>query len=186
MSVNIEFKNRSTGAKENAAGSDQRLDVSSRSDTRRYYNSRDEGQTYVMPWTFNTAASTEYAAYLKNTSTTKTLVVAIAEVFGEVATRFQLDTVTGTAAGTAVTPFNLNTASPFSAECTAVEGLSAGTGITGLTIASKIDTSWVIATGGGDFKVKETLRLKQNEAIAIQVLETAGGDTAGAIHFYFE
>lgn len=186
MSINIEFRNDVTNAKEDTQGSDGRLNVSSRTDGRRYYNSRDRGQTYSMVWEFATAASTEYAAYLKNTSTDKTLVISSIGLNAEVATRFQLDTVTGTAVGTAITPFNTNTAAEHAASVTALEGASAGTGITGLTIDQKIDQAWVQATGHEEFRLNDTVRLKQNQAIAIQTLETAGGDVAGVIFFYFE
>ena len=186
MSVNIEFKNDITNAKEDTQGSDGRLNTSSRSDGRTYYNSRDKGQTYSMVWNFNTAASGEYAAYLKNTSTFKTLVISAVGLNAEVASRFQLETVTGTASGTDISPFNLNTSAPNDASCTAVEGASAGTGITGLTIDEKIDFAQVGALGHEEFRLNDTLRLKQNQAVAINVLETAGSDVFGVIFFYFE
>ena len=187
MSVNIEYKNDITNAKEDAAGSDQRLNVSSRIDGRRYYNSRDKGQTYTMVFEHAASASTEYVAYVKNTSTDKTLVISSIGLNAEVATRFQLDTVTGTAAdGTTIIPFNANTAAPHDAVGVFMEGDAAASGIGGLTIASKIDQAWCQATGHEEFRMEDTIRLKQNQAVAIQALESAGGDTAGVIFFYYE
>jgi hypothetical protein len=185
--MNIDIENDVTGARETMKGSDSRANVSARSDERIYYNSRDVEQTYSFPFIFNTAASTEYAAYLKNTSISKTLVIRAVEVDGEVATRFQLDEVTGTASGTAVVPKNLNLDSGNDAACTAIEGLSAGTGITGLTAAGvALGNKWVVATGGGIIDPHDAIRLGQNDAIAVQVLETAGGDVSGNFIFYFE
>jgi hypothetical protein len=185
--MNINIENDVTGAQETMKGSDSRANVSSRSDERIYYNSRDVEQTYCFPFIFNTAASTEYAAYLKNTSTTKELVIRALEIDGEVATRFQLDEVTGTASGTAVTPKNMNLDSGNDAACTAVEGLNAGTGITGLTADGvALGTKWVVATGSGIIDTHDAIRLGQNDAVALQVLETAGGDVSGNFIFYFE
>ena len=187
MSTQIEFRNDQTNAKEDTEGSDGRLNVSSRTDGRRYYNSRDVGQTYSVAFNFNTAASTEYALYVKNTSTSKTLVVSSIGINSEVATRFQLDTVTGTAAaGTLLTPFNLNTSAAKAASATCMEGDSAAGGITGLTIESKVDIAYCTATGHEELRLNDSLRIKQNQAIGLQVLETAGGDVGGVIYFYFE
>ncbi len=183
----INFKNDKTRSIEEAEGSDGRLNVSSRADARAYYNSRDEGQCYSVPWMFNTSASTEYAVYLKNTSTDKELIVSAIGLNSEVATRFQLDFVTGTAAaGTLVTPTNLNKSKSTDAAATAMEGASAATGITGLAQSSKIDFTWCTATGHEEMRLTDRVRLGQNDAVALQVLETAGGDVGGVIFFYFE
>jgi hypothetical protein len=185
--MNIDIENNVTGARETMKGSGSRANVSARSDERIYYNSRDEEQTYSFPFIFNTAASTEYAAYLKNTSATKTLVIRLVDLDGEVATRFQLHEVTGTASGTAVTPKNCNLDSGNDASCTALEGLSAGTGITGLTVSGvPLGNKWVVATGSAIIDTHDAVRLGQNDAIAVYVLETAGGDVSGTIICYFE
>ena len=188
MAQEIAFESDVTGAQSRAKGSDSRLNTSSRTDSRRYYNSRDRGQAYSLPFLFNTSASTEYAAYLKNTSTDKTMVVSAIGLNSEVATRWLLEEVTGIAAGgDAVTPKNLNFASPNDAAATGMEGASAATGITGLTpVGAPVDSAWSVATGHEELRLDDTLRLGQNDAIALQCLETAGGDVAGIIFFYYE
>lgn len=187
MSVNIEVQDDKVGFKQDIHGSDGRMNTSARVDSRGYYNSRDEGQSYSLPWIFNTAASTEYAVSLKNTSTEKTLVISAIGMNAEALTRFQLDFVTGTpGGGDAVTPTNLQSPAPHAAPASALEGGSAATGITGLTFQKKIDIAWVEAGGHEQLRLDDRLRLGQNEQVALQVLETTGGDTAGVIFFYFE
>lgn len=185
--MKIDYKNDVTRAGEEAEGSDGRLNVSSRADNRAYYNSRDKGQCYSMPYEFNTSDSTEYAAYLKNTSTDKTMVISSIGVNSEVATRWKLNFVTGTAAaGDTVTPTNLNNSSPHDAVATAMEGASAGTGITGLTAVNIIDYVGTAATGHEEIRLSDRVRLGQNDAIGLNVHETAGGDVWGIIFFYYE
>jgi hypothetical protein len=183
----IEFKNDKTRAFEETEGSDGRLNVSSRIDSRRYYNSRDEGNVYSFVYNFEAAASTEFAFYIKNISTDKTLVISSVGMNSEVAARLCLNFVTGTAAsGTLVTPSNSNKTSPHSASVIAMEGAAASTGITGLTDVGKIDLAWVQATGHEELRLDDAIRLGQNDAIALNVLETGGGDVGGVVWFYFE
>ena len=154
--MKIDFKNDKTRALEETEGSDGRLNVSSRADNRAYYNSRDEGQCYSMPFEFNTSATGEYAAYLKNTNTEKEMVISSVGINAEVASRFKLDFVTGTAAaGDTVTPTNLNNSSPHDATATGMEGASAGTGITGLTAVNTIDYAYCTATGHEELRLKD-------------------------------
>lgn len=187
MSIVIEYKNDINNAKEDAQGSDGRLNVSGRVDGRRYYNSRDRGQTYTIVWEHLPSATGEYVFYLKNTSTDKTLVLSSIGLNSEVATRFQLETVTGTpAGGNTLTPFNSNTSAPHDAVADVMEGGSSASGITGLTIDEKIDQAWCQATGHEEFRMADTVRIKQNQAIAIKCVENAGGDVAGVIFMYYE
>ncbi len=185
----IQFSNARTRAKEDAEGSDGRLHVSSRTDARSYYNSRDAGQTYSLVWNFDAAANGEFAVYLQNTSTDgKHLVVEEIGVNAEKATRFKLHYATGTAsAGNALTPVNLNRGSSNAAAATAREG---GAEANGLTIGGTdglIDHAYVIADGHEELRLKDRLRLGQNDAITIEVDErSAEGDVSGVIFFYFE
>lgn len=185
--MKIDFKNDNTRAQEETEGSDGRLNVSSRADNRAYYISRDKGQCYTLPYEFNTSGTGEYAAYLKNTSTDKTMVISSVGLNSEVATRFKLEFVTGTAAaGDTVIPTNVNNSSPNDAVVSAMEGASAGTGITGLTAVNIIDYAFCTATGHEEMRLSDRVRLGQNDAIALQVSETAGGDVAGVIFFFYE
>ncbi len=188
MAQEIMYRSDSTGADERAQGSDGRLNVSSRSDSRGYYNSRDVGQSYSMPFDFQSAAAGEFGAYWQNTSTTgQTLVIRGIGINTVEAARIKLVYVTGTAAGgTTVTPTNLNKASPNAATATAMEGGSAATGITGLTSDGLIDFAYVTATGHEEFRLDDQLRLGQNDAIALEYDEGTGGDFSGVIFGYYE
>ena len=185
--MEIDYKNDNTRAGEVAEGSDGRLNVSSRADNRAYYISRDKGQCFSMPFLFSSSASTEYAAYLKNISVDKHMVISSIGVNSTVATRWKLNVVTGTAAaGTLVVPTNLNNASPNDASATGMEGDSAGTGITGLTKVTTIDYVGSGAIGHEELRVSDRVRLGQNDAIGLETFDTAGGDVWGVIFFYFE
>ena len=185
----IQFENDTTGALEKVHGSDGRLNVSSRADGRRYYNSRDDKQTYSFTWTFADAATGETAAYLKNTSTDgKHLVIDSVGLNAAAATRFKMSFVKGAAAnGTAVTPTNLNKTSSNAANATAEEGAGTGAGITNLTPDGEIDFAFCTADGHEEFRLADTVRLGQNDAVEIEVFETSGApDVSGVIFFYFE
>lgn len=183
----IDYKNDVTRALEEAEGSDGRLNVSSRSDSRGYYNSRDEEKCFSVPFDFQSAASGEFAAYIKNTSSVDELVLSDIGLNAAVASRVKLWFVSGTAAGgTTVTATNLNRSSSKDAEASAMEGNSAATGITGLTAEALIDFEVVGANGHGTFETGDRIRLGQNDAIALEVDETAGGDMFGVIYLYFE
>ena len=105
----IEFKNDVTRALEEMEGSSGRANVSARTDGRRYYVSRDEGQAYAMTFEHATAGDGEYSFYLQNTSPTRRLVVSSVGVNAVNIARFKLWYVTGTAAnGVARIPVNLN------------------------------------------------------------------------------
>jgi len=194
MSTKIKFSNDVSNAEEEAKGSDGRFNVSSRSDSRAYYNSRDEQLVFSVAWNFNTAEAGEYAVYWRNASDSKTLVIDSIGLNGELGTRFKLWYVTGTAtSGTELTPINLNKSSsraaPDDAVVMAMEGGSAGTGIGGLSTDGLID---FVTTGGADgheeLRLKDRLRLGQNDAIAIEVdeLTTTAKDVFGVIFGYYE
>lgn len=184
----IKYQNDETGADERARGSDNRVNVSSRADDRAYYNSRDEGQTYSIVFDFQSATAGEFAAYFKNDSTIgKSFVIAGVGFNSVEASRIKLHFVTGTAAGgTLLTPTNLNGSSSNSATSTAMEGGSAATGITGLTSSGLIDFAYAQATGHQEFRLRDRLRLGQNDAIAVEYDEGTTGDFSGVIFGYFE
>ena len=188
MASEIQFTSDSTGSLEKMQGSDGRANVSSRSDSRAYYNSRDKGQTFSIPFDFQSAAAGEFGVYFKNTSTTgKVFVVGAIGVNSAEASRIKLWFVTGTAAsGTAVIPTNLNASSGNAATGTAMEGGSAATGITGLSEDGLIDFLYITALGHQEFRLNDRLRLSQNDAIALEYEEGTGGDFTGVIFGYFE
>jgi len=183
----IEFKNDFTRAIEEMEGSDGRANTSSRADGRAYYNSRDEEHCFTVAYDFQDAASGEYGAYWQNTDPNRTLVISSIGINSAEASRIKLWAVSGTAAGgTVLVPTNMNRSSSKAAISVAMEGASAGTGITGLTGEALIDCAYVTATGHEEFRLRDTLRLGQNDAIAIQYAEGTTGDFSGVIFAYYE
>lgn len=162
-----------TGADEEPKGSDGRLNVSSRSDSRGYYNSRDKGLCFSVVFNMTLCADDEFFAYWRNASPDKTLVISAIGVNAGEACNIKLHFVTGTAAsGTELTPVNLNKASSKSAPddsvVMAMEG-NTTTPISGLTTAGTIDYLGITAANGHEeFRLGDRVRLGQNDAIALE------------------
>lgn len=190
----LDFFNSKTGAREVANGSDGRVNVSSRSDSRSYYNSRDESESYSVPFDDANASADDFVMYLKNDKTDgKHLIIRAISVNCEAATcTLKLSTVTGTAAGGApVTPTNLNRGGvERSAAATALATVDSGvTPMSGLTEEFVIDHIGIDSPfGREEFRIDETLRLGQDQAIAIELDTAAAADVRvfGSIYFYFE
>ena len=182
----IEYKNDGTRALEEAEGSAGRLNVSSRSDSRAYYNSRDEKQTYSVCYDHQGAVAGELSLYIENTSATKELVIAAIGTNAAENARIKLWFVSGTAAGGSVlTPTNLNKGSSNDADSIVRVGNS-GDAITGLTTISCIDFAAVQSMGHEEFRLGDTVRLGQNDAIAIEYDEGVTGDLFGVSFMFFE
>lgn len=185
----IEYRNDRTRAIEEAEGSDGRLNVSSRSDFRPYYNSRDEGQCYTMTFTHTAAANGEYSFYLQNTSTDKTLVVSSIGVNATNIAKLKLWEVTGTAAnGVARTPKNTNFTSPNDAAANTALEDGGGTAISGLTtLGAEVDDIQLTQYGHDELRLSDRLRLGQNDAIALEMdTGTSTPEIFGVIFFYYE
>ncbi len=187
--MRIEHENDKSGAVESVRGSDNRMNVSARSDQRAYYNSRDEKQCYTMVWSHPAAAAGQYGLYLRNTSGDKEIVISSIGINSDTAdVRIKLHFVTGTAAdGVLVTPVNLNKASSNAADAIARDD-GAGTTISGLTSAGVIDYLILNADGHEEMRLSDRVRLGQNDAIALELDEGGGGtaDVFGVVFFYFE
>ena len=146
MSIEIQFISDKGDGLSKAKGSDGRLNVSSRSDPRSYYNSRDESQAFSLVWDDASSEAGDFILYWKNTNANgKRLVIESVGFNSELAASFKLHIVSGTASGTTVTPTCLNRAVPESAAAVAIE--AAGTAITGLTSSFVIDHASVGADG---------------------------------------
>ena len=184
----IDYRSDKTRAHEKAEGSDGRLNTSSRSDSRAYYNSRDESRTFSTVFDFQDAAAGEFAAYWQNTSTDRILVIDSVGINAAQNARVKLWFVTGTAAGgNTIVPTNLNKSGVANeAEATCMEGGSAATGITGLTEDGIIDFAYVSADGHEEFRLGDRVRLGQGDAIAIEYDEGTGGDFSGVIFGFYE
>jgi len=192
MAVEFLYQDDQNGGDGRVRGSDNRLNVSARADSRGYYNARDEGLTFSVPFDFQSAAAGEFGAYWLNVHPQGLqLVISHIGVNSVEASRIKLHFVTGTAAaGTAVTPVNGNKPSGNTAAAsgvtTAMEGASAATGITGLTSDGLIDFLYIQATGHEEFRLDDRIRLGTNDAIALEYDEGTGGDFSGTIFGYYE
>ena len=191
--IELLYSDDQTGFDARVRGSDNRENVSSRSDSRGYYNARDRGQTYSVVFDFQSAANTEYGGYWQNNHPDGLqLIISHVGLNVEVAARLKMHYVTGTAAGgTAVTPLNENRSSPNQAMgsgvVTAMEGASAATGITGLTSVGVADFIGLPATGHDEFRTGDRIRLGIGDAIAIQYFQGASGDDMwGTMFGYYE
>jgi len=185
MAHEIQYTSDKTGSVEKSQGSDNRLNVSSRQDSRRYYNSRDESEAFSLVWDDTDSAAGDHIVYWKNTDTTgRELVFSSVGLNSANACSFKLHVVTGTAVGTSITPACLNRASPKSAQAVTVE--AAGTAITGLTEQVEIDHAACTAGGHEEFRLDDSLRLGQDEAIAIEYEQGTTGRTWGVIFAYYE
>lgn len=185
MASEIQFTSDKTNSIEKAQGSDGRLNVSARSDGRSYYISRDSSQSFSAVWDDASSAAGDFIMYWKNTDTTgKSLVVESIGINSEQASSFKLHIVTGTASGTTVTPFCLNQSSAKTAAATTIE--AAGTAITGLTSSFVIDHASVGVDGHEEFRLRDRLRLGQDQAIAIEYEQGTTGRTWGVIFGFYE
>lgn len=186
--AHIEYINDVTGSFQQAFGSDNRLNVSSRSDERAYYNSRDEEQCYTLVWTHLAATDAEESFYIKNNSTTLTLVVSSIGINCDTAdTRFTLSFTDAAATnGTAVVPTNLNRHSSNAADGTFLHS-AGGTAIT-VTPGDLIDFVHVANDAHVEMRLSDRVRLGQNDAIVLQFTENSGGtaDAGGVVFFYYE
>ncbi len=141
-----------------------RLNVSSRSDDRSYYVSRDNGDAYTIT-SEATAASGEYFLYFKNTSTTQKFYIKDIRIGTVEQGIFKLSYVDGEAlGGSAITPVNLNKNSANIA-ATDSRGQAA---ISGITDDGIIDTVNVGAANSIDIDLHDSLILGQSNAIAIK------------------
>jgi hypothetical protein len=144
----------------------QRLNISGKNAERVFYISRDEKRAFnaVMP-SFSAAAG-EYVFYLKNTSNDKNMYIDIIEFHSLQAVHWKIWEVTGTAAaGTTITPKNLNLSAGFDAEATCMGG---GATITGLTTNGQLGTHRTTATGEASMNFHGALILGPNKAITIE------------------
>jgi hypothetical protein len=163
--------------------SDNRLDTSSRSNSRSFYISRDEGSCFSLSSHDATAAAGTYIAYFKNNSPTKNFYVDFIEVGGVETALWKVWSVTGTAAGgSAITPSNLNLTSGNVADATARGNDS----ITGLTTVSQLGTLRTSANSDGLIEYNDTLILGTNDAIAVEYDTGTTGVAEVFIRGYFE
>ena len=183
----IEYKNDITRALEESEGSDGRLNVDARSGGLPYHISKHKGQAYSMTFEHLAGATGEISFYMQNTSTSNTLVIEGIGINSVALCRFKLDVVTGTAVGAGdVIPRNTNLAS--ANDAVGVFKEDTGGAITGLTIDGRpIDYVQCSAGGHEEMRLNERVRLGQNDAVALELDNTAtSSDVFGVVFFHYE
>jgi hypothetical protein len=156
-----------------------RLNVSSKSNPRIFYISRDDGQAFNMISTDPGTAAGEYIFYLKNTSSTRDLYVERIEFHSENAAVWKVWEVSGTAAGTTITASNLNLKSGKTADAIGF----GNTAVTGLSTVKQIGTHRSQAQGEGEMNYHDSLILGPTNAIAVEM--DAGSTAATEIDCFF-
>jgi len=188
MPIEIEFTSDKTGGTERAQGSDQRFNVSSRADSRAYYNSRDESLAFTLTWQDASTETGDYVLYWQNTDTTgKVFVVDAIGLNSQYDTDFELWTVTGTGGGgTSATPVCLNRATPKTAQANAFTAVTST--VTVGAEEHRIDIASCVAGGHEEFRLVDRLRIGQDQAIAIKcdLIATSPGKTHGVVFGYYE
>jgi hypothetical protein len=162
----------------------QRLNVSSKSEDRKFYASRDFGLCYNAVFDNITATDGDYTAYLKNTSSTYNLFVSEIEFHSLLATKWKIWQVTGTAAsGETVTPSELNLSKSIPADAIAMAG---DTSITGLTTVQQVGSHRNTPTGDSGMNFRGCLILGPGDAIAIELDVGVSGLVSHDMFFWFE
>jgi len=144
----------------------QRGNVSAKTKNRLFYISRDDGLAFnaIMP-SFSAAAG-NYVFYIKNTSSSRNLMLNHIEFHSLEAVHWKVWQVTGTAAGgTAITPKNINLGVGIPAEATSMGG---GSTITGLTLGDQLASHRTQATGEAEMDFGGGLILSPSTAIMVE------------------
>ena len=131
--------------------------------------SREDGLTFL--WTSSYSASTgDEVIYIKNTSATKNLIIDKATVNSVLTGLFELNEVSGTAAGTVDTGANANRTSSNAAEASSFGNAA----VTGLTPGVRIDMARVPAAGRATMELNDVLILGLGDAVAITYTGSTG------------
>lgn len=182
----ISYENDVTGSLQKVRGSDNRLNVSSRSDARAFYVSRDNGQSYVLRIEDDDAATNDLIAYIRNDATDgRRLFIQDIHVSCEFAATIKVafgDAVAAT--GTTVTPVNLNKGSTNDATVTALGNGAVG----GVGASTFIATGRVGANDLLELNFNDALILGQNDSVVVELdlIGTSPGDIELDIFFFLE
>ena len=151
-----------------------RLNVSSRSDERIYYVSRDNGSSYTVLSIDTPSGAGEYNFYFQNNSTSEKFYIKEITIGTIGAASFKISKVSGTATGTTITPTNMNFISGNIASATTMGNGAVG----GLSETAVIETVILSANSTDHIDFHDALILGQSDAIAVET------DTfsSGAVH----
>ena len=162
----------------------QRMNVSAKTARRLFYASRDDGLSFVAVYDGITAAAGDHVMYLKNTSTTRDMMIDFISLSAVEAVKWKMFEVTGTAAaGETVTASVLKLASGRTVEATIMAG---NTTITGLTTGNQIVSRRSVATGTLEIDYESALILAPTKAIVIEYDTGTTGLCEGEICFHYE
>jgi len=179
----IQFQNDVTRAFEEVQGSDGRLNVSSRADSRMFYVSRDNKQAYILRIEDDDAVAADLVASLRNDSKDKQLFITDIHFNSEQDATFKIafgDSTTPT--GTAVTPVNLNKGSSNDADVTALGNGAVG----GVTASTFFATVRMGSSSLEEWGSQDALILGQNDSIVVEYDTGATGDVEIDIFFFLE
>lgn len=159
---------------------DGRLNVSSRSDSRTYYNSRDLGKTFVWTSSFS-AATGNHIIYIKNTSTIDKLYIKHISIGGVSSGLFELfEAESGTVVGTPIEGVNMNRIKHGKNATSTSCGDAV---VTGIVNGERLAMKRVPANSTLDIHV-DALVLGQNDAIIIRYTGSTGIVDASILGFY--
>lgn len=181
----ISYPDDVTGALSQTHGSDGRLNVSSRSNDRSYYVSRDKGQTYSIVFDDPDCDVADVFFFLQNDSTDKDLVLTTIGFSATLSGSFKLQFETVALSGaTTLTPVNLNRNSSNLAVVTCVGNAI----VTGTSIPDGvIDHVAVEALGHEEMHLNDRVRLGQGDAVSILYDRGAANNIVeGVVYLYFE
>ena len=163
-------------------GGKGRLNMDSRSATRAYYLSRDDAQAYSWVNATYDYAAGDTILLVKNTNTTKVLVVEAVLVSGDTATEVIVHrptTAVATPTGTAVTGVNLNGQSSLPASAVA-KGDETTNSQGDIIVSARIPVNTPINLG-----VPGVVRLAQDQSIGVDFV-TDGAACNVTITGYYE
>lgn len=185
----ITFQNDKSGFHETAHGSDGRLNVSARADSRAYYNSRDRKKMYSLVFDDAACSADDFNVSLFNDDAIDKMVIRSIGVNALAVASFKLHQVTGPAGGGAVaaTPVNLHLGEADAVVTASTVVNSDNSPISNLTSSAVIDHVSVVASGHEEFRLDDTLRVAKGQGIAIEMDSGANATRVfGVIFFYFE
>lgn len=172
-----------TGQSVGVSPTGNRLNVSSRSDERIYYISRDNGDAYTVYSRDSAAAADEHQLYFKNTSTTKKFYVNTIELGGADLCIFSIVVATGTATGgSSITPTNLNFTSGNTASATVLGNGDVGGFAPGAVIRHKATAADTTET----IEFHDSLILGQADAIAVYTRIGGTGEVTITLTGYYD
>lgn len=160
---------------------ENRLQVEAETNLRGFFKSRDDRRLFNAVFQDASAAAGNYVAYLKNTSTTRILVVDLVRVGAVNAAKWKFFKVTGTGSGTTVTAVNMNFQSGIQPEATLLAD-----NITGLTTSGEFATTRTPANTSQIVPFDDTLILGPQDAFAIEYDTGTTGEAAATVRFYYE